>query len=248
MLDTIPAEPTAGLVVVALAAALVAVRLLRRHATAVVTLALVAVVAAVGVAYALGARGTNLVVDALAAALSVLIEASLSLARVVDLVLAAGFELLVAVADRVFSSGGPALPDPSVGLPEGALPTVGFLGFAAAVLVLFLLAGLVLVWFGYGSTTSPLGAWAGAVGVVLGMAGALWTLLQANAFGLTTVQLLAAVVAAPVGLALGVLSALFLLKPNSRVAAEHADELERGFATEDVNEDDRATRTADDGS
>lgn len=239
MLDTIPTEPSAGLVVVALAVIITVVRLLSRHAIAVAALAL-----GVGVAHALEVRGADAVVDALEAGLSVLVEVLVLLARVVDYALVTGFELLVAGVDDLSSAGaGPELP--SVGLPEVALPTVGFLGLLAAVLALSLLAGLVLVRFSYETASSPVGAWTGAIGIVLGLAGALWTLLRANAFDLTTLQLLAAAVAAPVGLAAGVLVTLVLLKPNYRLA-EHAEEIEHRFSLEEHGDD--ATENVDDGS
>jgi hypothetical protein len=163
-------------------------------------------------------------------------------------VLVAGFELLLAGVDRLSPSSGSSPAVPSVGLPELALPTVGFLGFIAAVFVLSLLAGLVLIWFSYETASSPVGAWTGAIGVVLGLAGALWTLLQSNPFGLTALQILVAVVAAPVGLALGVLATLFLLKPNYRTLAEHAEEIERRFTMEERDGDDGVTENAEDGS
>ncbi|WP_336344240.1 hypothetical protein [Halalkalicoccus ordinarius] len=239
MLDTIPSEPSAGLVVVALAVAITVVRLLSRHAIAVAALAL-----GVGVAHALGVRGADAVVDALEAGLSVLVEVLVLLARVVDYALVAGFELLVAGVDDLSSTGaGPGLP--SVGLPEVALPTVGYLGLLAAVLTLSLLAGLVLVRFSYETASSPVGAWTGAIGIVLGLAGALWTLLRANAFDLTTLQLLGAAVAAPIGLAVGVLATLVLLKPNYRLA-EHAEEIEQRFSPEERTDD--ATENVEEGS
>lgn len=226
MLDTIPTEPSAGLVVVALAVAIAVVRLLYRRAVVVAALAL-----GLGVAHALGVRGADAVVDALASALPVLIEALVLLGRVVDYVLVTGFEWLVAgVADLSSGESTPVLPD--VGLPDVAPPTVGFLGLLAAVLALSMFAGAVLVWFGYETTSSPEGAWIGAIGVVFGLAGVLWTLLRSNAFDLATLELLAAAVAAPVGLALGVLAALFLSRPDHRTFAEQAEEVERQFSSE----------------
>lgn len=240
MLDTIPTEPSAGLVVVALAVVIAVVRLLSRHAIAVAALAL-----GLGAAHTLGVQGADAVVEALGDGLSVLVEALVLLARVVDYALVAGFELLVAGVDRLSSSVGSGSGVPAVGPPELALPTVGFLGFLAGVLVLSLLAGLVLVRFSYETASSPVGAWTGAIGIVLGLAGVLWTLLRSNAFDLTTLQLLAAAVAAPVGLAVGVLATLVLLKPNYRTLAEHTEEIERRFSFEERGDD--ATESVEDG-
>lgn len=238
MLHTIPTEPSAGLVVVALAVAITVVRLLSRHAIAVAALAL-----GLGAAHTLGVQGVDAVVDALEAGISVLVEVLVLLARVVDYALVTGFDLLVAGVSDLSSAGtGPELP--SVGLPAVALPPVGFLGLLAAVLALSLLAGLVLVRFSYETASSPVGAWTGAIGIVLGLAGALWTLLRSNAFDLTTLQLLVAAVAAPVGLAMGVLATLVLLKPNYRLA-EHAEEIEQRFSLEERGDD--ATENVDDG-
>jgi hypothetical protein len=239
MLDTIPTEPSAGLVVVALAVAIAVVRLLYRRAVVVAALAL-----GLGVAHALGVRGADAVVDALVSALPVLIEALVLLGRVVDYVLVTGFESLVAGVDDLSSGGSTPLP-PSVGLFDVALPTVGFLGPLAAVLVLSMLAGAILVRFGHETASSPEGAWIGAIGVVFGLAGVLWTLLRANAFDLTTLELLAAAVAAPVGLALGVLVALVLSRANHRTFAEHAEETGRQFSPEKRAE---AAESADEGS
>lgn len=210
--DALFTDVSVGLVLVAVATVLVVASTVRRHPVRI----LAASVAVAG-GYLLDVRGADVAIDALEALVSYAVEALLGLARVVDGLFAAVLEFVSGIGATDVG-----VPSPEVGVP-GTAPSLGLLQFAAAMLAIAFLAGLVLVWLRYDAAGSPLNAWLGAVGVAFGVVGALWALFQSNPFGLPAGGLLASAVAAPVGLAFGVLAGLLALRPDDRVAAGRAE-------------------------
>lgn len=237
MFDPIFTEVSAGTIIVLAAAGWIAVRLLGRHVRLLTALAL-----GLGIAYAMGVRGADLVVDALALSARLLVEALSFAAEVVDPLLLAAFEVLEAGAARLVdwsTSDLPAPGPPEIGIPDPSA-LIGFGGSLAAVFVVHVLVGVALIWVTYESSTgSPAAAWTGGVGVVLFAAGTLLTLLQTGAVGSTVLQSRLAVVAATVGLAVGVLTTVLLARPNYRDAFDRASEEPTYSVDDDGSEEER---------